>query len=171
LIVLFFALTGLTLNHPGWTFGIEPTVSDVERALPPDVLAAGEVDWLALAEHLRAQDGVQGRVTDRYEDEYGAQLGFRAPGYAADAFLDYAAGTYRLITEQSGVVAAMNDLHRGKTGPGWRLAMDVASVILAAISVTGLILLLSLKKLRPTGLTLIAIGTVATVIVMGVAIR
>lgn len=41
LIVLFFAVTGLTLNHQDWTFGQSPQVTTTTGQLPDGAISDG----------------------------------------------------------------------------------------------------------------------------------
>lgn len=118
LAMLFFALTGLTLNHPEW-FG-EGRVRKLSGTLPHAPYLEGEkVAWLALAEDLRSL-GLRGRVAEHGESGGTAWLSFRAPGYGADVQVDPRTGAYTLTLSEAGLVAALNDLHKGRTrrGPG-----------------------------------------------------
>ncbi|RYG68004.1 peptidase [bacterium] len=167
LLILFFALTGITLNHPEWTFGIAPRERKVTGRLAPEALNGGEVDWLRVAEQLRAEQGLRGRVADPRVDAGEGSLSFKGPGYSADAFFKVSTGEYEVTTEDAGFVALMNDFHRGRDlGPAWTLAIDASGVVLALVALTGLGILFYLKKSRVVGLTLVALGG----IVLAVAI-
>jgi uncharacterized protein len=165
LLVLFFALTGITLNHPDLAFGTHYVRSEASGTLPAAWTTAAGADWLVVAEALRSEHNVRGQVTDRYEDAFGGQLSFRAPGYAADLFFDTRAGTFELVTESEGWVAVLNDLHRGRhAGTAWRWLVDASGIFLVLVSLTGLALLLLLRKIRPAGLLVALLGAVATVV-------
>lgn len=61
LIVLFFSVTGLTLNHPTWTFGGKGSRSTISGTLPKDWRTGSTVDWLRTAEFLRAKHSLSRR--------------------------------------------------------------------------------------------------------------
>jgi uncharacterized protein len=164
LLVLFFSLTGITLNHPEIAFGSQVVRSEVGGEMPDHWRTAAGTDWLAVAETLRAEHGVRGQVTDRYEDDLGGQLAFRAPGYASDLFFDARRGTFELVTESEGWVAVLNDLHRGRhAGAAWRWVVDLSAGFLVLVAVTGLVLLTFLRKIRAAGLITALVGSVAAV--------
>jgi uncharacterized protein len=164
LLVLFFALTGITLNHPEIAFGSQVVRTDVAGEMPEGWRTAAGTDWLAVAETLRHDHGVRGRVTDRYEDALGGQLSFRAPGYASDLFFDARRGTFELVTESEGWVAVLNDLHRGRNaGAVWSWVVDLSAAFLVLVAMTGLVLLMYLRKIRPAGLIAALLGSVAAV--------
>ena len=58
-------------------------------------------------------------------------------------------GHYRLTESSHGLVAVLNDLHKGRdTGTAWSVVIDVSAVLMTFISLTGLVLLLYLKRRR-----------------------
>ena len=163
LVVLFFAATGVTLNHPDW-LAAERT-DEVSGVLPPAWKTATGIDWLVVAEHLRATRGVHGTVADRREDDREGSLTFRAPGYSADALIDVQDGSYRLTSSYQGAVGVINDLHRGRdAGRAWAWLIDLSGVFLVFLSLTGLGLLFYLKKVRLKGLLTLLAGAVLVVV-------
>lgn len=159
LIVLFFAATGVTLNHPGWLAG--ERTEEVTGTLPAAWKTPQGIDWLVVDEHLRATRGVHGTVADRRADDREGALTFRAPGYSADCFIDVHDGSYRLTVSYQGAVGVLNDLHRGRdAGRAWAWLIDVAGVFLVLLSLTGLGLLWYLKKVRLKGLLTLVAGAV-----------
>ena len=157
LVVLFFAATGVTLNHPDWLAG--ERTEEVTGTLPATWKTVKGIDWLVVAEHLRTANGVHGTVADRREDDREGSLTFRAPGYSADAFIDVRDGSYKLTTSYQGAVGVLNDLHRGRdAGGAWAWLIDVSGIFLVFLSLTGLGLLFYLKKLRIKGLLVMTAG-------------
>jgi uncharacterized protein len=119
----------------------------------------------------RNEQGVHGQVSDYRNDDSAAQISFSAPGYSADAFINMEDGTFTLSTDSQGWVAVLNDLHRGRDAGGiWKWIVDLSGVFLVLVSVTGLALLLFLKKIRTGGLIAIALGGIATVVFMMIAV-
>ena len=157
LAVLFFAATGVTLNHPDW-LAAERT-EESSGTLPAAWKTEKGIDWLVVAEHLRASHHVRGAVAVRTEDDREAALTFRAPGYSADAYVDVRKGSYRLTVSYQGAIGMVNDLHRGRdAGRAWAWLIDVAGVFLVLLSLTGLGLLFYLRKVRLSGLVTLAAG-------------
>jgi uncharacterized protein len=180
--VLFFSVTGLTLNHPDWFFaGAERSVQAEGRmdpkwlrggataapsGLPQESDPAGQVAKLEVVEYLRTAHGVRGALADFQVDETQCVVSFKSPGYAADAFIDRASGRYDVTQTYQGVVAVRNDLHKGRdSGFVWSVLIDVSAVVLTLIALTGLVLLFYLKLRRGPGLVVILIGTAAVVAV------
>ena len=156
-VVLFFAATGLTLNHPSWFQGQQRTVVR-HGALPLGVLG----DQAAVVDLLRAREGVHGAVTDYRVDDGQVQVSTKAPGYTADAFIDRGTGKYDVTVVSSGLVAVLNDLHRGQAaGKAWGWVIDASAVGLALVSLTGMTLMWFVYKRRVSGF----VGAVAGVVV------
>jgi len=172
LVVLFFSLTGITLNHPDWVFGTKDVTRTVSGTLPGGWIRNGQPDWLTVAEELRAQQGLRGRASDPRADDQQADISFLAPGYSADTVIDVKTGTYETTILEQGAVAVMNDLHKGRdASPAWKWVIDLSGVFLTVISLTGLGILLYLKKTRVQALTVMGIGAVLTVLLAWQASR
>jgi uncharacterized protein len=171
MIVLFFAITGITLNHPDWVFGQAETRMESTGTLPATWRTNGKVNWLEVIEHLRATNGVRGRAEDMREDSSSeASVSFAAPGYRADAFVNTKTGGYKLTVTAQGVVAVMNDFHKGRdAGPTWAWLIDLSGWFLVLVSVTGLGLLVYLKKFRISALIAMLVGTVIMLALMRLA--
>jgi hypothetical protein len=163
LVVLFFAATGVTLNHPDW-LAAERT-EEVAGTLPRTWKTPAGIDWLVVSEYLRATHGVHGTVADRTQDDRQGALSFRAPGYSADCFIDVRDGSYRLTVSYQGAVGVLNDLHRGRdSGRSWAWLIDVAGVFLVLLSLTGLGLLFYLRKLRLSALVVMTAGAALVIL-------
>jgi uncharacterized protein len=159
LIVLFFSVTGLTLNHPTWTLGGSGSRSTVTGTLPTTWRTGTTIDWLTVTEYLRNHDDVHGSVSDHRSDDSQASVAFNGPGYAANAQIDVTTGSYELAVDRQGFIAVINDLHKGRDTKGsWKWLIDVSAVSLAMISATGLGLQLFLRKRRRSALVTAGVG-------------
>lgn len=167
-LVLFFAATGLTLNHPEWFAHRERTQLRHGTASQAMLKTGGPdgADKLGLVEMLRSREHVHGAVSDVRVDETQVSVSFRAPGYTADAFIDRDTGKYDLTEVQNGFVAVMNDLHKGRdAGKAWSLVIDISAILLVLVSVTGLVLIWFVYKRRTSGLLLAALAMLSVVAV------
>lgn len=165
-VVLFFGLTGITLNHPSWTFGDDTEHTEVTGTLPSG-WNRQPVDFLAVTEHIRSTYGV-GEPVSAY-DVVGQEgtVSFRGPGYAADLRFSTVDGSFTLDVDEQGVVGVLNDLHKGRdTTSSWKWLIDVSGVFLVVVALTGIGLQLFLKKRRSRALIVAAAGLVATVVFM-----
>jgi hypothetical protein len=171
LVILFFALTGITLNHADWAFGNVETKTELMGTLPAGWNKGNdEVNWLQVVEYLRKQHSVRGFIDEPQADGDEASVTFKAPGYAADCFIEQRTGKYELTITAQGIVAVMNDFHRGQnTGTAWSWVIDISGVLLAIISITGLGLLLYLKKIRTVALLTMLAGAAVVLVIMRMA--
>jgi len=171
-IVLFFGATGITLNHPSWTLGTSGSQSTVTGTLPAGVIVDDRVDFLAISQYMHDTEGVRGDATDYSADATQGSMSFKGPGYAADLFFDMNTGTYDLNVDQQGLLAVMNDLHRGRnTGGSWSWVIDVAGGMLVAIAVTGFGLQFFLKRRRARAYVVAGAGTVLSLILIVVTVN
>ncbi len=86
---------------------------------------------------------------------------FKAPGYSADIFIERETGNYSLMESRSGIVAVMNDLHKGRdSGSGWSWVIDISAGVMMLVSLSGFGLLFYLKKRRVSGVAAAVLGTV-----------
>lgn len=165
LITLFFGITGITLNHPDWTFGDDVELTTLEGTLPDTVLVDGEIEFLMVSEYLRTVHEVSGEVADFSAIDGQGTISYKAPGYGADVFFDPSTLDYSLTIQQQGFVAVMNDLHKGRdASTSWRWIIDISAGFLVAISITGLGVQIFMRKRRTRALILSGLGGVVAVI-------
>ena len=169
LLVLFFAVTGLTANHGSWVG--DGHVTTATGTLPTAAHGSAGWDFLAVSEYLRST-GITGTVTDYGTTGDQGRISYHGPGYEASAFFDVTSGAYTLTTTSYGVVGIINDLHKGRhTSPFWNAAIDVSAVVLVLVTLTGLVLQLLIERRRRTALILLAIGIVGSAVLLVIASR
>lgn len=159
-ILLFFAVTGITLNHQDW-FSDGVRTTQHQGTMNPQWVspAAKEVAKLELVEYLRRTHGVKSALSDFRVDDTQCAVSFKGPGYSADAFIERANGSYQLTVTRQGLVAVLNDLHKGRdSGEAWAWIIDVSAGLMVLVSLTGLLLIFFLQKRRASGLLAVAIG-------------
>ena len=103
--VLFFSVTGITLNHPDWFFGeAERTrrgrgpdrsqVAAPRRAAAARLAATSPTDVARRSRSWRSSStcarptAIRGALAEFRADERECMVTFKGPGYAADAFID-----------------------------------------------------------------------------------
>ena len=172
LVVLFFGLTGITLNHPNWTFGASATKDTHTGTLPAGWYDSGTVDFLNVSEYVRNNYDVKGAVADYTSSSTAGSISFKAPGYAADLLFDVPSGAFTLTIEQQGFVAVMNDIHKGRdTDASWGWVIDVSGGFLVVVAVTGLGIQIFQKKRRRSSLIIAGVATVVTLVLIYIAMR
>lgn len=160
LALIFFAGTGVLLNHPGLLQG-EPS-APVETAF---TLTAEEIAAVrAAAEPGRELARIaanHGELAGAYRagDLAGDDLYVNLQGVRgrADVTGNLATGEVTVHVERADAVGVANELHRGEhAGDAWRFFIDAIAVVLIALSVIGLVLFFSLRFRLKTALVLMA---------------
>lgn len=118
-----------------------------------NTIDTSKIAKLEVVEYLRKTHPIKGAVSEFRIDNSEISVSFKGPAYSCDAFIDRESGSYELSEIKMGLVAVMNDLHKGRdSGTGWSWIIDISAVFLILISLSGLILLCFLKKKRVAGL-------------------
>ena len=165
--MLFFAITGITLNHPTWFGASVPVTQTATGTLPVSVISNGTADPLAVSEYLRANAGVTGQVTVHNETVVGGTIDYEGPGSAAAVDYTTSTRTYTLRTTSYGLVGTLNDLHKGRhAGSSFAWLIDISGGLLTLVALTGLTLQLYIRRTRRLGLTLAGAGALAAVVLM-----
>lgn len=170
-LVLFFAITGITLNHQDW-FADQQVTVERRGAMNAAWLrtASGEgVDKLQVVEYLRSNAGLWGAVGDFRIDGTQCEVVFKGPGYSASAVVDRTSGSYDVTESRMGIAAVINDLHKGRdTGRVWSAVIDVSAALLVFIAVSGLVLLYFVHKYRFAGMILLGAGALLSYMVYAI---
>lgn len=162
--LLFFAVTGLTLNHTEWFEDVQVT-SNFKGQINASWISPGDssnVAKLEVVEYLRKQHHISGGVGEFAIDEDQCTISFNGPGYTADVFINRADGNYEVSETKTGIWGIMNDLHKGRdAGKGWGWLIDVSAILMVVVSLSGLMMLFFLKKKRMAGTLMIILGGLA----------
>lgn len=167
LVLVFFSLTGITLNHAG-LLAAQPRVSTVMLDSLPDLPRNNEGQLVAsseLATFVREQFGIRlAHATLTYEDEF-LIIDYQTPGRAAILEINPEYNEAVLESTDFGVIAVLNDLHKGRhVEVIWSWLIDLSGVLVVLFSLAGLILLLPNKRrlrkvLAYSGVGIAALGT------------
>ena len=165
--LLFFAFTGITLNHPSWTENrqkVETMKGNVDPAWVAGTDTAS-VEKSLIVEYVRDQHKVRGNLTEFRISQSECSLAFDGPGYTAYGMIERSTGTYELVATSAGLIATMNDLHKGSyTGIKWNTIIDITAAILIVISLTGFIMIFFMTKKRTLGLWVAGLGAVTFIL-------
>jgi hypothetical protein len=160
-ILLFFAVTGLTLNHAEW-FDSQQRPLLYHGVLNKDWVNTSDPGAVAkdeLVNYFRHTYRTKGVLSDFHVDGEQCEILFKGPGYEADATIDRQTGKYDLSISPFSMVAVLNDLHKGRdSGKKWAAVIDFSAVLMTMVSLTGLTLIFFLNKRRISGLVFVAIG-------------
>ncbi|HEX3927078.1 MAG TPA: PepSY-associated TM helix domain-containing protein [Gemmatimonadales bacterium] len=158
LLMMFFAVTGVILNHEDWIAG-QTTTRDTTGVLPPAVTQAP--DKLMVVEHLRSDFGAIGALSTFDIDPTSLHVELKGPGRRTDADIDRATGKAKVTVERHGVLMRLDDLHRGKdSGHAWRWVIDLSAALLFLGSLTGILMWIALPRRRKWGVAALIGGVV-----------
>lgn len=151
--MLGFALTGFTLNHAA-DIEAQPSLTRWQATLPAPVLAAVQAarpqreggsaplppslrQWARQAHDLRLAAGLAPEWSA--EELY---VAMPRPGGDAWLRLDLHSGEAEFEDSDRGLLALLNDLHKGRhTGAVWRAFLDVFAAGCLVFCLTGLLIL------------------------------
>lgn len=165
--MVMFAVTGITLNHPG---ALEPAPQRISetRSVPAELLAQAanvEDEAAPLPRELRRWIGGElGRHIPALAAEWSKEevyLALPRPGGDAWLVIDRASGELEYELTDRGTVAWLNDLHKGRnTGMAWSWFIDLFAVACLVFSLTGLFILALHARQRASVWPLVGLGAV-----------
>lgn len=172
LIMLFFTVTGLTLNHREWLPDAPPAViSELELPVALQVFDKWQNTPLAQAEQVRSwlsrEHAVYGnQISYNWQaDEQLLLIDVKRPGGYSLVEVLPEDGIAILENQTYGVTAVLNDLHMGRySGPLWRTFIDLSALLMLLFTLTGLWLVLPQKKRRNRLLVISGMGGAAMVV-------
>ena len=162
LTLMFFAVTGITLNHPEW-FGSGRKAADVSTVdLPPAALAqamAAPDPVPAIAAAVAGTTSLRGTFRSGEIVGEEAYLRFEGVTGTSDLIVDLTTGIAEVEIRRATAMALLNDLHRGKNaGSVWSAFIDISAGLILALSVLGYVLFFSLRLRLATSLKLTALS-------------
>ncbi len=166
LLLAFFAITGITLNHAS-ELAAEPVVTSRTLETLPE-LPLDEAGMIAdspeLAQFLRREFGLRRDLATLETSPDGVLVDYRAPGRSAFVEIDVFNGRAVFELTDFGVIALLNDLHKARdTDVIWKWLVDASGVLIVVFSLAGFVLLLpSQSRLkRVTLASLLGLGLLA----------
>lgn len=173
LVVLFFSVTGITLNRPELFEASKPNIQSHNLTLPSHLFSIQndrlEPNAAAFQSFLVEQAGVSGKPSglDVYAEIEDGELvvgevsmDFKGPGYNASVFADVVMQTVEVETTDYGVIALLNDLHKGRnSGEVWKWFIDITALLMIFFVITGVCLLLPKKKTLNTSIKWMLFGS------------
>ncbi len=142
-----FAVTGFTLNHAA-SIEAHPVTVTRESHLSPNLLAllAKAKDGVPLNASMAAgleketKVGVAGRDVEMRDGEL--YIDMQGPGVDSYLSVDLSSGDASFERTHRGVIAVLNDLHKGRNaGTAWGWFIDIIAIGCVIFSLTGLGLL------------------------------
>ncbi|MGE4429462.1 MAG: PepSY-associated TM helix domain-containing protein [Sphingobium sp.] len=170
-LMLMFAVTGITLNHADLFEGEKQSVMR-EFPLSPDLAAElsrlenGGVVPDAMAGRIEQQTGADVSGHD-IQNQYG-EIIFELARPGRDAVLTIDMNAAQIFYEETdrGMLAMFNDLHTGRhTGLAWKLLVDLGAFFFILFALTGFGLLLLHARMRALTWPLTSLGLITPIIV------
>jgi uncharacterized protein len=158
LLLCFFSITGLLLNHPEWGSETAPKPIEEKFTLAPQDLRqlndAEEPEQL-LAELAAKHVALKGAFSGG--NQVGNDVFVRLQGVRGltDLRASLITGAVTVVIEPAPTLSILNELHRGeRAGTTWRLLIDVIAIVLVVLSIIGYLIFLSLRFRLRTALIL-----------------
>ena len=179
LVVLFFSITGITLNRPQLYVSDAPKVDRNILSIPGRffVLEQGKfsVDKTPLLNYLATEGKLSGKPSAMQmfsEVEEGElvegelSLDYKGPGYNSTVFIDMVTQEAEIEITHYGAIAVLNDLHKGRnSGEVWAWLIDISALLMVFFVLTGVCLLVPKKKSFSLGLKWTAFGSMVTLLI------
>ncbi|MBC3764772.1 PepSY-associated TM helix domain-containing protein [Neptunicella marina] len=170
--MLMFSVTGITLNHAA-DIPADVKINTLEFAMPEQLLDELQnlqqgplptviVKWLAEEKslYIKAANKVEWNEDELY-------LSLPEPGGDAWMSIDRYSGDVVYERTTRGVVAYLNDLHKGRnTGKSWMWFIDIFAIACVVFCLTGFVLLYRYAGARPTTWPMVGLGVLLPVIVV-----
>jgi uncharacterized protein len=148
IVLVFFSITGITLNHAE-TMTAEPETEVINLDSLPDLPLDDNgmiYNSPELAEYVRDEFGIRLEFAELIIDEPFITIEYDGPGLQALVEIDQDLGEVYAETTHYGLVAVLNDLHKGRyTHIVWNALIDISAIILVIFSLAGFVLLLPNK--------------------------
>lgn len=183
-VVLFFSVTGITLNRPELFESTQPNIQRSTLTLPTNLFMIQEgrlkADETAFETFLFKEANLSGVPSglDIYAEIEDGELligevsmDFKGPGYNASVFVDVTSEMVEVETTNYGVIALLNDLHKGRnSGEVWKWFIDITALLMIFFVLTRVCLLLPKKKTLNTSIKWTVFGSVISLAIYFVAV-
>lgn len=148
-LMIFFSVTGITLNHPEWFDDNSANIVEADFIAPAKfLLPKSEGDLLSF---LLNANHLNGNRISIERDDGELFITDKGPGTYRSLTIDLASGEAFLETTDYGYWALFNDLHKGRnSGEFWRFIIDLSAVLMIIFSLTGFILALAQRRINRT---------------------
>ncbi|MBL4673768.1 MAG: PepSY-associated TM helix domain-containing protein [Arenicella sp.] len=170
ILLIFFSVTGITLNHQ-WSLSADESADSDSRIIDGGLIS----EWVNQPEN---EDDVWtpniGLINRYLSEQYDLPVPktieieqdlnevvfeYRVPAGYASAILNVESRELIVETEAGSMLAVMNDLHKGRhSGWVWSWLIDISAAIMILFSVTGLIIVYQGRKYKRNGSLSIALG-------------
>jgi hypothetical protein len=171
-MLMFFAATGLLLNHPQW-FNDPSQERSRQLSLSPNLVAqisSLEDPSATILAYIRDHHPLMGRYQSSEVLANEVIIRLQSPAGTTDIWVNLETAQAEIIDKPASLVSMLNDLHRGKyVNQLWHTVIDVSAILLLCLSLSGYILFLSIKPRLLSHLVLTAISLVLLMLLIWLA--
>jgi len=166
-LLLFFCVTGVTLNHANWTGSSSSHIETFN--LPDDIIVKvnGEYQLTKIQKFLEQTTGLSSPRSIDVALDLG-EITYDYPLPAGYAFITVFIEENEVEVEQSkgSLLALVNDLHKGRySGKVWSWLIDISAMLIALFTLTGIVILFQNAKHRRKASFILFIGALTPVVI------
>lgn len=162
-LMIFFSITGITLNHPQWFAEQEAKVTEAEFNISHDLLSLDSQG--RLIDFLVSERYIKGNKLSIEREEEELFISDKGPGRYLSLTVDLTSGEAFVEATDYGYWALLNDLHKGRNSGGfWRFIIDLSAALMILFSLTGFILALAQRRMSKT----VSLSIISTLLIVGV---
>jgi hypothetical protein len=166
-LLLFFSVTGITLNHPEWFSENQADIEEVELVIeqqfinsPP--LSLQQITQVAEVVEQKLAISLANAVIESTSDELFFSI--KKAGENTAITLDLASGELFFERTDYGLWALLNDLHKGRnTSVFWGWIIDITSALCIIFAISGFILAMPQRRFNRT--LSLSLGVTITIII------
>lgn len=162
-LMIFFSITGITLNHPQWFAEQEAEVTEVELIIAQNLLSLESQG--SLIDFLVTERFIKGNKLSIEREDEELFISDKGPGRYLSLTIDLTSGEAFIEATDYGYWALLNDLHKGRNSGGfWRFIIDLSAALMILFSLTGFILALAQRRMSKT----VSLSIISTLLIVGV---
>ncbi|NQZ21422.1 MAG: PepSY-associated TM helix domain-containing protein [Colwellia sp.] len=153
-LLLFFSVTGITLNHPEWFSEHQAEIEEAELVIdlklinnPP--LSLQQITQVVAVVEQKLAISLTNAVIESTSDELFFSI--KKAGQNTAITLDLASGELFFERTDYGLWALLNDLHKGRnTSVFWGWIIDITSMLCIVFAISGFILAMPQRRFNRT---------------------
>ena len=153
-LLLFFSVTGITLNHPEWFSEHQAEIEEAELVIdlklinnPP--LSLQQITQVVAVVEQKLAISLTNAVIESTSDELFFSI--KKAGENTAITLDLASGELFFERTDYGLWALLNDLHKGRnTSVFWGWIIDITSMLCIVFAISGFILAMPQRRFNRT---------------------
>lgn len=171
-LLLFFCITGVTLNHPNWTADTHTEIHSI--ALPKSIALDdnGEYQIKSIQRFIENKTGLSSpRSVDIAIDMGEITYDYPLPSGYAFVTVILAENIIEIEQASNGFIGLLNDLHKGRhSGNFWSVVIDASAILMSFFTLTGLIILFQNAKHRKQAFIIVLLGSITPIAIYLLAV-